>query len=54
MHREDARQCVGAGCGMAAIASTVNERGHLKLARRLAFRAPAGDMGRFRGGGGAT
>ena len=50
MQREEARECVGTGCGMAAIASTVKERGHRRSVSNLALRTPAGDRDRLRGG----
>lgn len=53
MHDEEARQCVGTGCGIAAIASTVKERGHLMLANSFAFRNPAGESA-WGGGVGAV
>lgn len=51
MQREEARQCVGAGCGMAQMASTVKERGQVRLESSLDLRRPAGERERSRGTG---
>ena len=48
MHNEEARQCVGAGWGIAHMASTVNDRGHRKSASNFALRRLAGDSSRVR------